>query len=61
MVSLSSIFAWKIPWAEEPGGLWFMGPQRVRDGWAHMSTTQSHRVPEKEGLILKIFLDVAFV
>ena len=24
-----SIFAWKIPWAEEPGGLQSMGPQRV--------------------------------
>ena len=26
----SSIFAWKIPWTEEPGGLQFMGSQRVR-------------------------------
>ena len=25
----SSILAWKIPWTEEPGGLWFMGSQRV--------------------------------
>ena len=25
----SSILAWEIPWAEEPGGLWSMGPQRV--------------------------------
>ena len=25
----SSRPAWKIPWAEEPGGLQFMGPQRV--------------------------------
>ena len=25
-----SILAWKIPWTEEPGGLWFMGLQRVR-------------------------------
>ena len=24
-----SILAWKIPWAEEPGGLQFIGPQRV--------------------------------
>ena len=29
----SSILAWQIPWTEEPGGLQFMGSQRVgRDG-----------------------------
>ena len=26
----SSILAWKIPLIEGPGGLWFMGLQRVR-------------------------------
>ena len=26
----SSIFAWEIPWTEEPGRLQFMGLQRVR-------------------------------
>ena len=25
----SGIFAWKIPWTEEPGGLQSMGSQRV--------------------------------
>ena len=25
----SSTLAWKIPWTEEPGGLQFMGSQRV--------------------------------
>ena len=30
MVTLSSVVAWKIPWAEEPGGLGSMGLQRVR-------------------------------
>ena len=25
----SSIFAWRIPWTEEPGGLQSMGSQRV--------------------------------
>ena len=25
----TSILAWKIPWTEEPGGLQFMGSQRV--------------------------------
>ena len=26
----SSILAWEIPWTEEPGGLQFIGSQRVR-------------------------------
>ena len=30
MVTHSSIFAWKIPWTEEPGGLQSKGSQRVR-------------------------------
>ena len=30
----SSIFAWRIPWTEEPGGLQSMGLQRVRHNWA---------------------------
>ena len=27
MATHSSILAWKIPWAEEPGGLQSIGPQ----------------------------------
>ena len=61
MAPHSSIFAQKIPWAEESSGLQFMGPQTVRHGWAHMSTRQSHSVPEREGLVFKIFVGVAFV
>ena len=34
MATHSSIFAWKIPWTEEPGGLQSTGLQRVRHGWA---------------------------
>ena len=30
MATHSSILAWEIPWTEEPGGLQFMGLQRVR-------------------------------
>ena len=30
MIPCSSILAWEIPWAEEPGGLQTMGSQRVR-------------------------------
>ena len=29
MATHSSILAWKIPWAEEPGGLQSMGSRRV--------------------------------
>ena len=29
MATHSSILAWRIPWAEKPGGLWSMGLQRV--------------------------------
>ena len=25
----SSILTWRIPWTEEPGGVWFTGLQRV--------------------------------
>ena len=30
MVTHFRIFAWEIPWTEEPGRLQFMGSQRVR-------------------------------
>ena len=33
MATHSSILAWKIPCTEEPGGLQFMGSQRVGHGW----------------------------
>ena len=29
MATHSSIFAWRIPWKEEPGGLWPIALQRV--------------------------------
>ena len=29
-----SILTWKIPWTEEPGGLWSRGLQRVRYDWS---------------------------
>ena len=36
MATHSRILTWKIPWTEEPGGLQFMGLQRVGHDWAHM-------------------------
>ena len=32
MATHSSILAWEIPWAEEPGGLQSLGSQRSRRG-----------------------------
>ena len=29
MATYSSILVWEIPWTDEPGGLQFMGLQRV--------------------------------
>ena len=37
-----SILAWRIPWTEEPGGLWFIGLQRVRH---NLATEHVHRDP----------------
>ena len=34
MSTHSSILSWRIPWAEDPGGLQSMGSQRVRHDWA---------------------------
>ena len=30
MAAHSSILAWRVPWTDEPGGLQFIGSQRVR-------------------------------
>ena len=30
MATYSSILAWRIPWTEEPGGLQYIGSQRIR-------------------------------
>ena len=35
-----SMFAWRIPWTEEPGGLRSVGWPRVRHDWAHVHTAQ---------------------
>ena len=39
MATHSSILAWRIPWTEEPGGLQFVGSQRVGDDWETTITT----------------------
>ena len=43
--SYSSILAWKIPWIEEPGGLQFIGSQRVRHNWVAEHAHSSRGCP----------------
>ena len=47
MAHCSSILAWKIPWAEEPGRLQSMGPQSQ----TQLSTTQYKNVPDTDIVI----------
>ena len=37
MTTHSNVLAWRIPWTEEPGGLQFIGLQRVRRGLKRLS------------------------
>ena len=43
MATRSSILAWRISWAEEPGGLPSMGWQRVRHDWATKRTSTTFK------------------
>ena len=49
MATHSSILAWDIPWTEEPGGLQFMGLQRVRYNCATEHTQQVTLYPSGLG------------
>ena len=39
MATHSSIFAWKIPGTEDPGGLQFMGSKRLGHDWSDLAHT----------------------
>ena len=39
MATHSSILAWRIPWTEEPGGLWSIESPRVRHDWSDLTCT----------------------
>ena len=45
MATHSSILAWEILWAEEPGGLQSVGVARVEHDWATKSPPQTHARP----------------
>ena len=42
MATLSSIFAWRTPWTEEPGGLQFIGSHRVRHDRSDLERTHTN-------------------
>ena len=44
MATHSSIPPWRIPWTEKPGGLQFMGSQRVGHNWATNTFTHFHHI-----------------
>ena len=46
MATHSSILSWRFPWTEEPGGLPFMGLQRVRHD---LVTKHAVKIVSKEG------------
>ena len=48
MTTHSSVFAWKIPWMEEPGRLRSMGSLRVGHDWSDFTLTFHFHALEKE-------------
>ena len=38
----SSLYTWRIPWTEEPGGLQSIGSQRVGHDWRDLAGTRAH-------------------
>ena len=61
MATHSSILAWRIPWAEEPGGLQSMGSQRVGHDWAHEPPTLGKEGPVLFKLFVLLFFFKLFV
>ena len=42
MATHYSILAWRIPWTEEPGGLQFMGSQKIGHDQSDLARTHTH-------------------
>ena len=56
MATHSSILAWRIQWAEEPGGLQSIGSQSVGHGWSDLARTVESSLPRGEfpgGLVVR--------
>ena len=58
MATHSSNLAWKIPWAEKPGRLQSMGPQRTGHNWV---LTHSGISSYKEWILCALFIIAMFV
>ena len=43
MATHSSILAWRIPWTEEPGGLWSLRLQRVGHDWSDLAAAADRK------------------
>ena len=52
MATHSSILAWRIPWTEEPGGLQFIGSQRVGHDWSDLAIMHDHSHPFRSFYLL---------
>ena len=50
MATHSSIFTWRIPWTEAPGGPQSTGSQRVRHDWATEHTYSEQIIPGKKNM-----------
>ena len=50
MATHSNILAWEIPWTEEPGGLQFMGSQRI----GHDLATKQYSTRNTQVRLLKV-------
>ena len=54
MATHSSTLAWKIPWTEEPGGLWRATVQGIAKNWTQLSVhTHTHTHTHKRKRIFK--------
>ena len=53
MATHSNIFAWGIPWTEDPGGLQSRGDRKQSDVTEHARTIHSSFTPAGESLAVK--------
>ena len=58
MAAHFSTLPWRIPWTEKPGGLQFMGLQRIRHDWVTYTHRHEHlgRYPDK--MVFLVYLKV---
>ena len=54
----TSILAWEILWTEEPGGLQYMGSQRVGHDWATSPNTKEIQIKCQTDTLSYVFLPI---